>query len=126
MKSILVKGGVIIAILILAVFLFITGKEHAIFITNKGETYTPKKAYYILDGKEKEVKIKKKKKKREYVKGTSHTIEVRFKDRDGNEKKISRDFEAKIGEKISINVALIEDEKRWITKEKIEKEKRNK
>ncbi len=124
MKTILARGGVIVAVLILAVFLFISGKEHAVFITNKGESYTPKKAYYIIDGREKEVRIKKKKKKREYVKGTNHTIEVRFKDIDGNEIKVSRKFEAKLGEKISINVALIEDEKRWITKEKIEKEKK--
>jgi hypothetical protein len=103
------------------VFLFITGKEHAVYITNKGESYTPKNAYYIIDGREKEVKVRKKKKKREYVKGTSHVIVVRFNNEMGKEVTVTREFEAKIGEKISINIAMIEDEKKWLTSEKIEK-----
>jgi hypothetical protein len=56
MKTIVARIVVILAMILLGVFLFISGKEHAVFIENKGEKYTPKKAYYILDGK-KEVKI---------------------------------------------------------------------
>lgn len=74
MKTIAARIGVILAMILLGIFLFISGKEHAVFIENKGEKYTPKNAYYILDGKE-EVNIKKKKKKREYIKGVNHTIE---------------------------------------------------
>jgi len=121
MKTQLIRGGVILATIILAVFLFIFGKEHAIYIENKGETFTPKTAYYILDGK-KEVKVRKKKKKREYAKGPSHVIEVRFKNKDGKEIKITREFKVELGKKITINLALIESEDKWIKKEEIKKE----
>jgi len=120
-KTKLVRGGGLVAILILAIFLFVTGKEHAIFIINKGEAYTPKNVYYVLDNEKKEVKIKKKKKKREYVKGTTHEIKVRFEDENGTQVEASRDFKVKLGEKITINVALIEDSSKWIIREKEEK-----
>ena len=117
MKNIIIRASVILAMVILGIFLFISGKEHAVFIENKGKKYTPKNAYYILDG-EKEVKIKKKKKKREYAKGTNHVIEVRFKDASEVEKKIVKEFKIKIGEKITINVAMIESEL-WLKTEKL-------
>lgn len=122
MKTIAIRAGVVIAMIILGIFLFISGKEHEIFIENKGEKYTPKKAYYMLDGK-KEVKVKKKKKKREYVKGVNHTIEVRFKDASGTEKKIVKEFKAEMGKKIIINVAMIENGS-WLKFEKIKKKKK--
>jgi len=117
MKTIFIRIGVILAMIILGVFLFISGKEHVIFIENKGEKYTPKNAYYILDG-EKEVKIKAKKKKREYAKGVNHTIEIRFKDTSGVEKKIVKEFKTKMGKRITINTAMIESDL-WL---KIEEE----
>jgi hypothetical protein len=120
MKTIVIRIGVILAMIILGVFLFISGKEHAIFTENKGEKYTPKNAYYILDG-EKEVKIKKKKKKREYAKGVNHTIEVRFKGANGLEKKIVKEFKTKMGKKITINVAMIESNL-WLKIEELESE----
>lgn len=120
MKTIVIRIGVILAMIILGVFLFISGKEHAVFIENKGEKYTPKNAYYILDG-EKEIKIKKKKKKREYAKGVNHTIEVRFKDASGVEKKIVKEFKTKIGKKITINIAMIESDL-WLKIEELESE----
>ena len=123
MKTIGARAGVILAMILLGIFLFITGKEHAVFIENKGEEYTPKNVYYILDG-QKEIKIKKKKKKREYVKATNHTIVVRFKNVDGIEKKVLKEFKTKMGQKITINVAMIEDESRWLKSEKIEEKKK--
>lgn len=121
MKTIAARTGVILAMILLGIFLFISGKEHAVFIENKGEKYTPKNAYYILDGK-KEVKIKKKKKKREYIKGVNHTIEVRFKDADGVEKKIVKEFKTKMGKKIMINVAMIESDS-WLKIEDLKSKK---
>jgi len=121
MKTIAVRAGVILAMILLAIFLFISGKEHAIFLENKGEIYTPKNAYYILDGK-KEVKIKKKKKKREYIKGIDHTIEIRFKGADGVEKKVVKEFKTKMGKKITINVAMIESDS-WLKVEELKSKK---
>ena len=121
MKTIIIRIGVILAMILLGVFLFINGKQHAIYIENKGEKYTPKKAYYIMDGN-KEVKVKKKKKKREYVKGVNHTIEVRFKDANGVEKKVIKEFEAKMGKKITINAAMIESDS-WMKIEDLKKKK---
>ena len=106
--------------ILLGTFLFISGKEHAVFIENKGDKYTPKNAYYILDG-EKEIKIKKKKKKREYVKGVNHTIEVWFKGAGGNEKKMVKEFKTKMGEKVTINVAMIESDS-WLKIEELKSE----
>jgi hypothetical protein len=123
MKTIGARVGVLLVMILLGIFLFITGKEHAVFIENKGEKYTPKNAYYILDG-QKEIKIKEKKKKRGYVKGTDHTIVVRFKGVDGMEKKVLKEFKTKMGQKITINLAMIEDESKWLKSEKIEKEKK--
>lgn len=122
MKTTIIRIGVILAMILLGVFLFISGKEHAVFIENKGEKYTPKNAYYILDGK-KEVKVKKKKKKREYAKGVKHTIEVRFKNIDGVEKKFVKEFEAKMGKKITINIAMIESDS-WIKMENLKSKKK--
>ena len=123
MKTILVRAGVILVMVLLGVFLFISGKEHAIYITNKGTSFTSKSVYYILDG-QKEVRIKKNKKKRGYVNGSTHTIEVRFKGKDGVEKKVIKEFETKIGEKNYINVALIESESVWFKSEKIKEKKK--
>lgn len=121
MRTIATRIGVILAMILLGIFLFISGKEHAVFIENKGEKYTPKNAYYILDGK-KEVKIKKKKKKREYIKGVNHTIEVRFKGADGIEKKVVKEFKTKMGKKITINVAMIENDS-WMKIEELKSKK---
>lgn len=121
MKTIGARIGVILAMILLGIFLFINGKEHAIFIENKGEKYTPKNAYYVLDGK-KEIKVKKKKKKREYVKGVNHTIEVWFKDADGVEKKVVKEFKTKMGKKIMINVAMIESDS-WLKIEELKSKK---
>ncbi|OQY43047.1 MAG: hypothetical protein B6227_00080 [Fusobacteriia bacterium 4572_74] len=121
MKILVIRIGVILAMILLGVFLFISGKEHAVFIENKGEKYTPKNAYYILDGK-KEVKIKKKKKKREYIKGVNHTIEVRFKGADGLETKVVKEFKTKMGKKITINAAMIESES-WLEVEELKSKK---
>lgn len=121
MKTIATRIGVILAMILLGIFLFISGKEHAVFIENKGEKYTPKNAYYIIDGK-KEVRIKKKKKKREYLKGVNHTIEVRFKDADGIEKKIVKEFKTKMGKKITINAAMIESDS-WMKIEELKSKK---
>ena len=118
MKTIIARISVILAMILLGVFLFISGKEHAVFIENKGEKYTPKSAYFIIDGG-KEVRVKKKKKKRAYVKGVKHTIEVRFKDVDGIEKKIVKEFKTKMGKKMTINVAMIESDS-WLKIENLE------
>ena len=37
MKIIAARIGVILAMILLGVFLFISGKEHAVYIENKGE-----------------------------------------------------------------------------------------
>jgi len=121
MKTIATRIGVILAMILLGIFLFISGKEHAVFIENKGEKYTPKNAYYIIDGK-KEVRIKKKKKKREDLKGVNHTIEVRFKDADGIEKKVVKEFKTKMGKKITINTAMIESDS-WMKTEELKSKK---
>ncbi|MCS5421174.1 MULTISPECIES: DUF6672 family protein [Psychrilyobacter] len=121
MKTIGARIGVILAMILLGIFLFISGKEHEVFIENKGEKYTPKNAYYILDG-EKEIKIKKKKKKREYIKGVNHTIEVRFKDAGGVEKKVVKEFKTKMGQIITINAAMIESDS-WLKIEELKSKK---
>ena len=123
MKTILVRAGVILVMVLLGVFLFISGKEHVVYLANKGKSFTPKNVYYVLDG-QKEVRVKRNKKKRGYVKGTTHIIEVRFEGQDGVEKKIIKEFETKMGEKNYINVALIESDSEWFKSEKIEEKKK--
>ena len=99
---------VLIFVIVLSVILFITGRQHNVYIENKpkGEYVAVKDIRYSLDG-EKEKKIKPNKRKAEVVKGRSHKIVVQYKDTDGVTKEIEKKFELKATEDIIIYLPVL-------------------
>ena len=101
--------------ILLGVFLFVSGREHRVFVENKniGEHKAFKSVVYTIDN-QKETKVKKNKKKLSNVKGTSHQIVVTYK-KDGEEQKVSKEFKLKALEEATISIpGLIGDSEEWI------------
>ena len=106
----------LVVIIIVSVLLFITGRQHNIYIENKtvGEYAAVKDIKYSLDG-EKEKKIKPNKRKAEIVKGRSHKIIVEFKDSSGAVQTIERKFDLKATENVIIYLPiLVNNGNSWI------------
>lgn len=106
----------LVVIIIVSVLLFITGRQHNIYIENKtvSEYAAVKDIKYSLDG-EKEKKIKPNKRKAEVVKGRSHKLLVEFKDDSGVSQKIEKKFELKATEDVIIYLPiLVNDRNNWI------------
>ena len=106
----------LVFLVILSVILFITGRQHNVYVENKArnEYVAVKDIKYSLDG-DKEKKIKPNKRKAEVVKGRSHKIVVEFKDAQGNKQKIEKDFDVKATEDLIIYLpVLIGNGNDWI------------
>ncbi len=107
--------GLVAISILLGIFLFVSGREHRVFVENKsiGEHKAFKSVVYAIDNQE-DVKVKKNKKKVSMVKGSSHEIVVIYKE-GGIEKKISREFRLKALEEATISIpGLIGDSEEWI------------
>ncbi|GLI56042.1 hypothetical protein PM10SUCC1_15560 [Propionigenium maris DSM 9537] len=107
--------GLVGVSILLGIFLFVSGREHRVFVENKsiGEHKAFKSVVYTIDN-QKDVKIKKNKKKLSNVKGSSHEIVVTYK-KDGVEKKISREFKLKALEEATISIpGLVGGSEEWI------------
>ena len=98
----------LVFLVILSVILFITGRQHNVYVENKArnEYVAVKDIKYSLDG-DKEKKIKPNKRKAEVVKGRSHKIVVEFKDAQGNKQKIEKDFDVKATEDLIIYLPVL-------------------
>lgn len=107
--------GLVVVSVLLGIFLFVSGREHRVFVENKsiGEHKAFKSVVYTIDN-QKDVKVKKNKKKVSRVKGGSHEIVVTYK-KDGMEEKISREFKLKALEEATISIpGLIGGSEEWI------------
>lgn len=98
----------LVFLVILSVILFITGRQHNVYVENKArnEYVAVKDIKYSLDG-DKEKKIKPNKRKAEVVKGRSHKIVVEYKDAQGNKQKIEKDFDVKATEDLIIYLPVL-------------------
>ncbi len=107
--------GLVAISILLGMFLFVSGREHRVFVENKsiGELKAFKSVVYAIDNQE-DVKVKKNKKKVSMVKGSSHEIVVTYKE-GGVEKRVSREFRLKALEEATISIpGLIGDSEEWI------------
>lgn len=107
----------IIGVVLLSFWLFVSGRQHQVFISN-GNRKTPgiQKIAYSMDGK-KFKNIKSKKKKLELVKGKSHILIVKYKDEDNKEKSLEQEIKLGITENIEIFLPrLVNGEKNSIEK----------
>ncbi len=114
-KMIGAQLGLAVISIILGAILFVSGREHRVFVENKsvGEHKAFKSVVYTIDN-QKEIKVKKNKKKLSKVKGSSHEIVVTYK-KDGEEQKVSREFKLKALEEATISIpGLIGDSEEWI------------
>lgn len=114
-KMIGAQLGLVVICIILGVFLFVSGREHRVFVENKsvGEHKAFKSVVYTIDN-QKEIKVKKSKKKLSKVKGSSHEIIVTYK-KNGEEQKVSREFKLKALEEATISIpGLIGGSEEWI------------
>lgn len=106
---------ILIAVLIgISVALFITGKQHKVFLDNKsvGE-YEAVDVSYSING-EKAKKLKVKKKAMVYVKGPKHEISITYKDTTGNEVTLNKEFKLTPMEEATIYLPLMmNDDKDW-------------
>lgn len=108
----------IIIMVAVSVFLFISGRQHTVYIENKYKDIKSIDVSYSVDG-EKIKKIKANKKKVELVKGRSHNILVEFKGENGDMKKIEKSFTLGATENIEINIPLlINNNDNWINRVK--------
>jgi len=107
MKRIVAQLSLVAVMVVLGVILFVTGKEHRVFVENKSiDGYKAiKKVQYVVNG-EKEVKVKKNKKKLSKVKGSTHQIVVIYED-GGKTHKIEKSFKLKVMEEASISIPML-------------------
>ncbi len=115
MKRIIAWISLTLGLVVLAVFLFISGKEHKVFIENKKiDGIKPlKSVVYVVDD-QKKVKIKARKKKVAMLKGTSHKMVLTFK-KDGKEVTLEKDFKLKVNGEVVISVPkIIEGRDGWL------------
>lgn len=114
----IVSWIVVLAVTIaICAVLFVTGKQHKIMLVNgnAGEK-VPARVSYIVDGEnaDKPKSVRANKKGVAYVKGSNHTITIKFKD-GGQNKEITKKFKAKISKDTEINFAgIINDTPDWI------------
>ncbi|MDU1910160.1 DUF6672 family protein [Fusobacterium sp.] len=110
---------ILIAVLVgIAVALFISGKQHRVFIDNKkvGE-YTAIDVSYSISG-EKAKKIKVNKKAMVYVKGSKHKLIIEFKDNTGKDVTLENEFKLSPMEDATIYLPLlINGEENWIKRD---------
>ncbi|MGL6064273.1 MAG: DUF6672 family protein [Fusobacteriaceae bacterium] len=123
MKKIINISLVFIFFLCVAIYLFIDGKQHKIFLENLSIELVeaPKEIIVILDDNNKEIKIKSKKRAVGFVKGRNHKIEISYVM--NGEKKIKEGkFKTPLGKIVTLKLtSLISEEENW-TKEEIIKE----
>ncbi len=122
MKTRLAQLGLVAVMVLIGVYLFISGKEHKVFIENKtaGEYKAVKVAYYTVNDQEEE-KIKKRKKKLAKVKGKSHEITVVYKDGD-KEQKVTKEFTLGAMDEATISIpSLLGGSAQWIEVESTRK-----
>lgn len=115
MKNRLAQLALVAVMLLLSTFLFITGKEHKVFIENKtvGEYKAVKVAEYTVNDQE-AVKIKKRKKKLAKVKGRTHEISVTYKNGD-KEQTVTKKFTLGAMDEATISIpVLLKDGSDWI------------
>lgn len=107
----------IIVLIGIAVALFITGKQHSVFLNNKKENgYSLIEVSYSIDGS-KFKKLKPKKKAMVNVKGSTHKINLKFKDTTGNETVLEKEFKISPLNNVEISIpALLNDDTNWIAK----------
>lgn len=116
MKKIISWIVVLIFILLLSTFLFISGKKHKVLLVNgkKGQE-VPKKVSYIIDNKNKPKIIKANKKGVTYIKGKNHKIIIIFKNSNEKKVEITKKFKAKLSSDIIINFYnIINENDNWI------------
>ena len=109
---------VVLAVTIaLCAVLFVTGRQHKIMLVNgnPGEE-APARVAYIVDGQnaDKPKSVRANKKGVAFVKGSNHTITIKYKD-SGNDVEITKKFKAKISKDTTINFAgMINNSEDWI------------
>lgn len=116
MKKIFSWSLLLLFVFFLSLFLFITGKQHKIFLKNGSSKMKeiPKEVFYKIDN-QKEKKIKKGKKAVSYVKGKKHLIELKYKNEKGEEIKIKKEFIAKISSVEEIELSeIIKGKDKWL------------
>ncbi|PID67302.1 MAG: hypothetical protein CR959_00790 [Fusobacteriales bacterium] len=105
MKKIYRNSILILAILIISVILFITGKKHDVFILNN----TSNEIKYSINGQPYKV-IRAKKKIKTFAKGIGNNIYFK----NSNGKVIERDLDLGIGKNIEISIKeIFENSKSW-------------
>lgn len=126
MKRILSWVVVVIAIIILSVFLFVTGKQHKVILVNgENGVEVPARVSYIVDGqnKDKPKSIRANKRGIAFVKGINHEITIKFKDANGENKEITKKFKARLSDEEFIDFAgMINGTDNWLTYKKAEAE----
>ena len=116
MKRIMSWIVVIGITILISIMLFMTGKLHKVMLTNgkKGNQEVLKVIEYSID-KSPFKKIKAYKKTVVEVKGISHTIVIKFKNKNGEEEEITQKFKAKIGERENIDIfKVINNKENWL------------
>lgn len=106
---------ILIAVLIgISAALFITGRQHKVFIDNKSAGgYEAVDVSYSVNG-EKAKKLKVKKKTMVYVKGPKHEISITYKDSTGSEVTLNKEFKLTPMEDATISLPLMmNDDKDW-------------
>lgn len=126
MKRIFSWIVVIIAIIVISIILFITGKKHKVMLINgeKGVEVPSKVAYIVDNQKAKKIKsIRANKKGVVYVKGINHEITIKFKNAEGEEKEITKKFKARISQEEIIDFAkIIDNSEDWIIYKELEQD----
>lgn len=110
----------VLIMILLSVFLFVTGRQHMVYVENgkKNDSIKSVDVSYSIDGA-KMTKIKPTKKKLELVKGKKHVILVEFKGENGELKSIKKEFILKITENAEISLPLLINQKdNWINEVK--------
>ena len=126
MKRIFSWVVVIIAIIVISIVLFITGKKHKVMLINgeKGVEVPSRVAYVVDNQKTKKPKsIRANKKGAVYVKGINHEITIKFKNAEGEEKEITKKFKARISQEEVIDFAkIIDNSEDWIIYKELEQD----
>ncbi|MCF2625606.1 hypothetical protein I6E17_05350 [Fusobacterium perfoetens] len=118
MKRILSWVVVMAAVIVLSVILFVTGKQHKVMLINgENGAEVPARVAYIVDGQnaDKPKSIRANKKGVVYVKGINHKITIRFKDANGQNQEITKNFKTKLSQEEIIDFAgIISGAENWI------------
>ena len=101
---------------IISIILFITGKQHKVFVMNgqKGMENIPKVVEYSLDG-QKFKKVRARKKGATDIKGANHVLVFKYTNLEGEKIEVSKKFKAKLNKIENIDfVKIIQNKKDWI------------